>query len=166
MAAALEQLEVGRRLAAEHLDGHAHFPDGLLAVGVALLGQLQQRRDVDAAAARRLLEHAQHGELGADGLARAGGRADERALVESLSVEMTCVWIGLKCVKAGVLAQRRDGQRTQVEQLRVRRVLLRQDEVQKETGSVVSAPSQLSETMRMKYCGGSGSQIGMVKVIV
>ena len=36
----------------------------------------------------------------------------------------------------------------------------------KETGSVVSAPSQLSETTRMKYCGGSGSQIGMVKVIV
>ena len=53
MAVALEQLEVGRRLAAEHLDGHAHFPEGLLiAVGVALLGQLQQWRDVDAAAAQ------------------------------------------------------------------------------------------------------------------
>ena len=53
MAAALEQLEVGRRLAAERLDGHAHFPEGLLiAVGVALLGQLQQWRDVDAAAAQ------------------------------------------------------------------------------------------------------------------
>ena len=50
-------------------------------LGEALLRQLQQRRDVDAPAGRRLLEHAQHGELGADGLARARGRADERALV-------------------------------------------------------------------------------------
>eukprot|EP00964_Phaeocystis_antarctica_P033789 scaffold19173_cov72-Phaeocystis_antarctica.AAC.1 len=146
IAAALEQLEVGRRLAVEHLDGHAHFPEGLLiAVGVALLGQL------------RLLEHAQHGELGADGLARAGGRADERALVrvverrDDLRLDRVEVREGRRA-----RPQRRDGQRTQVEQLRVR----------KETGSVVSAPSQLSETMRMKYCGGSGSQIGMVKVIV
>jgi len=86
---------------------------------------------------------------------------------ELLSVEKTCVWIGLKCVKAGVLAHSAEtgsGRRSSSSVCggyfsgRMR--------WQKETGSVVSAPSQLSEMMRMKYCGGSGSQIGMVKVIV
>eukprot|EP00967_Tisochrysis_lutea_P141467 scaffold259919_cov31-Tisochrysis_lutea.AAC.6 len=36
----------------------------------------------------------------------------------------------------------------------------------KEIGSVVSQPSQRSETTRTKYCGGRGSWIGIVKVRV
>mmetsp|Transcript_20226 Transcript_20226/g.41320 ORF Transcript_20226/g.41320 Transcript_20226/m.41320 type:complete len:682 (-) Transcript_20226:1713-3758(-) len=132
--AALEQLEVGCRLAAQHLDGDAHLAQAELPRSEALLGQLQQGCDVHTAAARRVLQHAQDGELSADGLARARRRTDEHALVrveegrEDLRLNRVEVR-KVRLVEAGVLAQRRDGQRAQVEQLGVRRVLLGQDEV-------------------------------------
>mmetsp|Transcript_57068 Transcript_57068/g.156706 ORF Transcript_57068/g.156706 Transcript_57068/m.156706 type:complete len:245 (+) Transcript_57068:2363-3097(+) len=131
---ALEALEVGRRIAREGLDVEAELAKFGRPVVVALVGERLQRRHVDGAAVGRVREHAQDGELGADGLAGAGGRADEGVLVrveesrEDLRLYRVEVGEG-RLIEGAVLAECRDGQRLEIEQLGVGRVLLRQDEV-------------------------------------
>ena len=104
-----------------------------------LLGQRLQRRHEDGAAARRLLEHPQDRKLGADRLAGAGGRADEHVVVgveegvEGLRLDRVEVREG-RGVEGGVGPERRDGERLEVEQLGVRRVLLREDQVAERDG--------------------------------
>ena len=79
---------------------------------------------------------------------------------ELLSVEKTCVWIGLKCVKAGVLARRRDGQRRRSSSSVCGGDFSGRMRWRKETRSVVSAPSQLLETMRMSTAAAAGPRLG------
>mmetsp|Transcript_39769 Transcript_39769/g.98312 ORF Transcript_39769/g.98312 Transcript_39769/m.98312 type:complete len:205 (-) Transcript_39769:3824-4438(-) len=89
---------------------------------------------------------------------------------ESKSDLKACVWIGLKCVKrpsksgasSAPTAATGSGCRSSSSVCggyfsgRIR--------WRKEMGSTVSAPSHRSLTARMKYCGGSGSEMGTVKV--
>ena len=84
-----------------------------------------------------------------------GGRRGDEAVVvrveerrEGLRLDRVEVGEGV-VVERRVLAERGRRQRLQVEQLGVRRVLVGQDELPEGDGSVVSAPSQRSETMRM-----------------
>ena len=77
----LEQLQVRRGLAGKHRDLGADRAERLAPRSVALLGESLQRRDVHAARAGARRHQPQHGELGADGLTRAGRRADQRVVV-------------------------------------------------------------------------------------
>jgi len=61
---------------------------------VALICQRRERSDVDRLRAGRLREQPQQRELGADGLAGAGGRADEHVVVRRVESR--------KCLRGGI----------------------------------------------------------------
>ena len=125
----LEQLEVHRRLAREHLDCAAERPEALRPVRMPLLRDGGEGGEVDAPTVGFRHEHVQDGELGAHGLARAARCADEAILVgveerrEGLRLDRVEVREGVG-VQSRLLLERRDGQRLQVEQLRVWRELI------------------------------------------
>mmetsp|Transcript_81372 Transcript_81372/g.244012 ORF Transcript_81372/g.244012 Transcript_81372/m.244012 type:complete len:945 (-) Transcript_81372:82-2916(-) len=172
---ALEALEVGRRIAREGLDVEAELAKFGRPVVVALVGERLQRRHVDGAAVGRVREHAQDGELGADGLAGAGGRADEDVLVrvvdgvEDLGLHRVEVREAEDGLPLGPL-QRREGQRPQVEQLGVRGRGVGEDELGQRQGHgglaaeppIGDRPHKVLRRQRLEERDGEGDGLRLV----
>mmetsp|Transcript_70197 Transcript_70197/g.198108 ORF Transcript_70197/g.198108 Transcript_70197/m.198108 type:complete len:1103 (-) Transcript_70197:287-3595(-) len=136
----LEDLHVAGCLS--HQLGHLEtksLPELVRPLIEPLLGCRGVRRNIHTAlhGVGLIHEHPQHGKLGADGFPARRRRADEAVVVrgvegaEGLRLDRVEDFESLRCVQLlGVgVPQRREGERLEVEQLGVRWVPLRQDEV-------------------------------------
>eukprot|EP00053_Salpingoeca_punica_P020083 m.207382 g.207382 ORF g.207382 m.207382 type:complete len:978 (-) comp17788_c0_seq1:3740-6673(-) len=170
-----QQLEVGRRVAGEQ----HHLLAELLAksfppLAVTQVAQVLQRGNVDAAGLWVAREGPQHGKLGADRLAAAVGRADKDVLVrlvqrvEDLRLDRVELLeaAAVDALKGRVL-QRLERQRAQIEQLRVRRELLRQQQVaeadrQLHLGADPAVRDDADKVLRRQRLGDLNEEVELV----